>query len=394
MSFTADRGWGVSTAGYYQSIFMPRRSGFSSDDDEAVVHLPPEEWTERVEQSLSEHVAEEPIAEAEPIDTHDLARLSDLMLGLVTPTLKTLRGLSPGTRLNTQDRIVLEAVALATARPSLFVRNGTVDLSSTDAKAWAVDLTSGLSNDTKLCDAFSAVGRIGRDFNQVGTGFLVAPNVVMTNRHVLRAIAEYEDGKWSFRREDTFIDFCRERGAAPEDAAEFKIVEVLEAGTGCSEEAPNFDYLDLAILRVETMSPGPNRKPLSVAKSLDGFDGKIYVLGFPNDAGYPQAEPAKLQTLRDAVQRLFGPPYGVKRIAPGMLSRPQRLRYPDQTKSVAMHDASTLAGSSGSCLLSVQDPSVVVGLHFAGEWLKTNYAHALHLIDRLRSNYGINFVEA
>ena len=45
------------------------------------------------------------------------------------------------------------------------------------------------------------------------------------------------------------------------------------------------------------------------------------------------------------------------------------------------HDASTLGGNSGSAIIDV-DSGEVVALHFAGEYLKANYAVPMYELAR------------
>ncbi|MBH8784395.1 DNA/RNA non-specific endonuclease, partial [Pseudomonas aeruginosa] len=82
------------------------------------------------------------------------------------------------------------------------------------------------------------------------------------------------------------------------------------------------------------------------------------VVGYPardsrNDAG--------------AMEDIFGNIYDVKRFAPGeVVGLPHDAWY-------LTHDCSTLGGNSGSAVLSI-DGGEVVGLHFGGQFRKTNYA--------------------
>ncbi|HCU2052994.1 TPA: trypsin-like peptidase domain-containing protein, partial [Pseudomonas aeruginosa] len=84
----------------------------------------------------------------------------------------------------------------------------------------------------------------------------------------------------------------------------------------------------------------------------------VAVVGYPardsrNDAG--------------AMEDIFGNIYDVKRFAPGeVVGLPHDAWY-------LTHDCSTLGGNSGSAVLSI-DGGEVVGLHFGGQFRKTNYA--------------------
>lgn len=68
-----------------------------------------------------------------------------------------------------------------------------------------------------------------------------------------------------------------------------------------------------------------------------------------------------------AMEDIFGNIYDVKRFAPGeVVGLPHDAWY-------LTHDCSTLGGNSGSAVLSI-DGGEVVGLHFGGQFRKTNYA--------------------
>jgi V8-like Glu-specific endopeptidase len=41
------------------------------------------------------------------------------------------------------------------------------------------------------------------------------------------------------------------------------------------------------------------------------------------------------------------------------------------------HDATTLGGNSGSAAFDLDGTIAIVGLHFAGDWLRANHAHAV-----------------
>ena len=43
----------------------------------------------------------------------------------------------------------------------------------------------------------------------------------------------------------------------------------------------------------------------------------------------------------------------------------------------SFHDTTTLGGSSGSLVATIDAPLKAVGLHFGGAWRSENYAHAL-----------------
>jgi len=82
----------------------------------------------------------------------------------------------------------------------------------------------------------------------------------------------------------------------------------------------------------------------------------------------------------DVVARLraiFQLKYGVKYFSPGVVSTTLGHVEDDPRTWVFDHDATTLAGNSGSAAADFADPVAVIGLHFAGDWLRANHAHAV-----------------
>lgn len=186
-----------------------------------------------------------------------------------------------------------------------------------------------------------SIGRLDRASGQdpaVGTGFLVADGVVMTNRHVLDDLsfgaAELELGQ-------AVIRFHQEYGCIDR----MPPVPV----TGVLAIHPT---LDLALLRIEPSSrPVPQFEPGTVATSTD-----VATIGYPfkDDINNP--------LFADAV---FGGKYGVKRAAIGEVM--------SATSTRLFHDCSTLGGNSGSPLFSLATARIV-GVHFSGTFMYRNEA--------------------
>ena len=124
--------------------------------------------------------------------------------------------------------------------------------------------------------------------------------------------------------------------------------------------------LDLALLRVLHGRDGM-AKPLPIMSQDPGpLDGRnLYVLGYPapdyrNDARGPRS--------------IFGDRYFVKRLQPGAAMAPPAdaiirtgpCSSGAEPDDVMFHDASTLGGNSGSCVVDL-DSNQVIGLHFAGQ---------------------------
>jgi hypothetical protein len=117
----------------------------------------------------------------------------------------------------------------------------------------------------------------------------------------------------------------------------------------------------------------------------------VYVLGYPapdyrNDV---------------AVQRsIFGDRYFVKRMQPGAgmpppagaIFRMEPCSTGAEQEDVMFHDASTLGGNSGSCVVDLES-NQVMGLHFAGQYMQYNEAVALWRLadDPLLVGAGVKF---
>lgn len=283
----------------------------------------------------------------------------------------------------------LEALVSLTGRPVIPVRNDTVDYRDPRAGEWEAHLLL-VTQNGRLQERIRSVGRIEADGEHIGTGFVVAPGVVLTNRHVLQALAapvptRNRPERWVMTSDDVFFDTA-DRPSSATAATRFKFKSVLATGPDHIEmERIDFSDLDVALLEVETTSVGGEALPpqLSLSANVLSADrgADVIVIGYP-------ARPGALPTTTagdydmEVVTRLgelFGNDYGVKYIAPGKVSQP--VGAPRDVNGWTFdHDATTLGGNSGSCVVSFQGPMPTVGLHFGGKWLSANYAHALGAI--------------
>lgn len=293
------------------------------------------------------------------------------------------RSLLAGEQLPFRSRFALEVVARVEGRPSLPLIGGIPDLNSPEAVGWR-----GLLGDykTQLAEVADAVGRIDLAGVHVGTGFLVAKDLVLTNRHVAEVIAKAYPRSggdvWLMKAGAPWIDFAREIGGAT--TKRFQIVGVAAAGPDAINMQVNPKLLDAAVLRIEKQSMTGKDQPTPITflapESLANEEGgQIMSIGYPGTPGFEPKGPvptADEQKLMAALKRIFNMTYGVKRISPGVIvSRAGRV--PDGGKGWAFtHDASTLAGASGSAVVRLAGNDVrVMGLHFGGAWLEHNYAH-------------------
>jgi endonuclease G len=247
-----------------------------------------------------------------------------------------------------------ETIVRRTGRPVLaVVQNQISGLDDGDARVWKARLTQAA---LPLSRAASAVGRIeveGHALSWLGTGWLVAPDIVVTNRHVAAAFARRLGDGFVFRRSElgapmsAAIDFLEEIGRR--DSLVFQLERVLHIE---EDDGP-----DLAFLRVSSAPGSMLAAPIALAGQAAQADDTVAVIGYPaRDSRIPDTE---------LMDRIFGNVYDKKRLAPGQVMRADGQRV--------QHDCSTLGGNSGSVVLSLRTGEAV-GIHFAGTFLTTNLA--------------------
>lgn len=263
----------------------------------------------------------------------------------------------------------LEAIVLLEGRPALFIQNDDIVNVPTD---WQV-LTE---QREAIRESITRVGRIEvtghPEFEWLGTGFVVGPDAIMTNRHVANEFSTGSDAGWSFQPGmGSRVDFKEEYGSL--QPIEFQITEIMGV----------HDRYDMALLRCEAQSAAGTALPEPLLVQSQAPDAvisrKVYVIGYPawdgrrNDPHY--------------MQQIFMDIYNVKRLQPG------EVRSFDEVLPEFVHDCSTLGGNSGSPVFDL-DSHQVVGLHFGGKYLEGNHAVPLWLLpgDALLEKAGVNFV--
>ena len=271
----------------------------------------------------------------------------------------------------------LEAIILLEGRPPILIQNGSF---FPPPPEWTIlnNFRPGIEQ------AFRSVGRIEVDghprFEWIGTGFLVAPDVVMTNRHVAEEFSQRDGGTgWSFKSGITSrIDYVEELGAVA--GSEFQLTGVIGI----------HDTFDMALLRVATQAQAGAAAPtpLPVASTAPELPTtpptpeepgrRVFVVGYPAWDGR-RNDP-------QIMQRLFGNIFDVKRLQPGTI-----MSIRDQ-QGTFLHDCSTLGGNSGSCVIDLET-NQVIGLHFGGRFREANQAVALWRLtqDPLLRQAGVNF---
>lgn len=248
----------------------------------------------------------------------------------------------------------LEAIVLPRQRPVAFVKNDRY----TDLEDPWTHLNADVYRD-RLSALLPSIGRIevpGARVPYGGTGFVVGYELLMTNRHVAELFAKGLGSRGLvFRSGDAAVDFHREYGDSMRDnTARFNVVQVVMI----------HPYWDMALLRVSGLG---GRKPLRLSNvdPADLIDRQVLV------AGYPARDDRR--NAPDVQDRIFNSIYEVKRVQPGRVRPRTEIVSFERRVNALTHDASTLGGNSGSALLDVETGEVLA-LHFAGEYLKANYA--------------------
>lgn len=270
--------------------------------------------------------------------------------------------------LTPEEEVGIEAIVLLTGRPPILIQNGSF---FPPPQEWQFLEQFRQAIET----SFRSVGRVEvtghPSLDWIGTGFLVAPDVIMTNRHVAVEFSRPgAGGSWSFAMGMTpRIDYVEELGGG--NVAEFTFTDVIGI----------HDVFDLALLRVEQESGNgvTAPEPLTIASEEPaGPNRKVYVVGYPAWDGR-RNDPIEMQ-------RIFTNIFNVKRLQPGeIIGMPAG-------QGIFNHDCSTLGGNSGSCVIDILT-NQVVGLHFGGRYLEANRAVALWELanDPLLQSAGVNF---
>lgn len=246
----------------------------------------------------------------------------------------------------------IEAIILPKIRPVLDVVDGKF---RTDHPLW-IKLNDDAAIRGKLEAAVPLIGRIelpgNPDYPYGGTGFVVGPDLIMTNRHVA---AIFTSGVGTLRLSirsghRAGIDFLRELDRPTGPTIMVKRVVMVHP------------YWDMALLAVEGL---PDRKPLVLSQRDLSGDGMIEVAAI----GYPAFDG---RNDRDVQNDLFRKVFGVKRLQPGTLGGSQQTESFGKMVPAVRHNCSTLGGNSGSALVDLETGEVVA-LHFGGKYGVINF---------------------
>jgi endonuclease G, mitochondrial len=255
----------------------------------------------------------------------------------------------------------LEAIVLPRNRPVAFVRGESYD----DLEEPWVNLNDDVVK-RRIASLLPLVGRVEVPSSPIlpyaGTGFVVGRDLIATNRHVAQLFSQGLGLTIRYRAGDAAIDFKRQIDAPDDDRAAYLSVRAVEM---------IHPYWDMALLRVDGL-PTDRMLTLSVKSPEELIDHKVVVIG------YPARDDRSDFALQD---RVFNGTYNVKRLQPGFIRARAEIQSFENNVNAMTHDASTLGGNSGSAVIDI-DSGDVVALHFAGEYLRANYAVPMYELAR------------
>ena len=283
--------------------------------------------------------------------------------------------------LTDDEKAALDLYILLVSRPAIFVRNGRVSERPANWKEIGRD-------EELLPDVIAGVGRIeNASAVKLGTGFLVAERRILTNNHVVCAVLGLPLLTWSASPE-TFAKKCdsanelwdEDASARPRFELRGEFGNAQSTVVRISRILGHHLQVDMAVLELDEAPSGGEILPLHPSEP-DSFRGRrIYGVGYPIKAGG--------ETPIHVLRRVFGSDpdsLGTKRFSPGVVTAWGGANH-------FSHDASTLAGSSGSAIVDFEDRRVV-GLHFRGGYKINNSAVSLFKFrnDPLLLDNGITF---
>lgn len=263
------------------------------------------------------------------------------------------------------------------SRPAFLVRDDFIVPDSSPPGFWT-ELLTDITREGAIRAMLGSVGRV--DFTHpmypfAGTGWLIAPDLIATNRHVAQLFVDFAaPGGARLKTElEPRIDFGHEfRGR---DSMNRRAITKL-VFSGAREVPPvgiDHSVLDLSIFRIAPAAAGVMQQPLALGISphLATPQTQVFVTGYP---GRPHSNALGSASETDRVLKLlFDKLWGFKRLAPG------EIMPPTLGARTLSHDASTLGGNSGSLVMGLDSIPAVTGIHYGGTWGsdRANWAHAI-----------------
>jgi hypothetical protein len=271
--------------------------------------------------------------------------------------MQKLENAETGAPLSDAESLALESVIHVRSRPALRVQSDVLESLGNypGSELWQnfiADYEEG------IMEAAAATGAVivskfgsGNPPWVQGSAWLIAPNRVLTNRHVLlskglKLIRRREDKPQLASDVTLAIEFAADN-RSPAASVRHKITEVLYV-------APDKDPVDIAVLAIE---PAEDWTPLKFAGAGVSAPKNLFVVGHP----------APMANVPAAVKAVFGNPDGRKRVSFGKL-----LSGAPSPRDI-LHDASTVGGYSGGPVVGITSGKVA-GLHYYGDPASGNLA--------------------
>ena len=301
------------------------------------------------------------------------AKLDPETLRQIQPPPREIGALraTPGSRAINRGQLRASAIVRRFGRPVLFIQQNAI--AEPESELWRRELAAARVN---LEAVIPAIGRVEARHHPsmpwLGTGWLVAPDVLVTNRHVAVAFGRQRRDGFVFRRNPAGrkmrarIDFREEHGRPEKD--EFRIREILHIEND-DDSSP-----DLAFLRVDSQGVDKQNLPRPVPLSATDPEPNQFV----GVIGYAAWDGRRND--QGVMERIFENVYNVKRLHPGEVMAVGEKFF--------NHDCSTLGGNSGSPVIDFATGEAV-GIHFAGTFEVENYAVKASVIRQRMSELGI-----
>ena len=297
----------------------------------------------------------------------ELRALAETVVARARKSLMLLDG-APLGALSLADASALEAVVHVRGRPALRVLGERLEdfRIYPESDLWSMLFDEHSRNVMNTTRGSAAVRVRDTQLPNVewvqGTAVMIAPNLALTNRHVLlptngatRLVRRVPGGS-SARLKRSYsveLDFAFDGGEAR---------EMRYHVTGVPFVAANEDPVDAAVLEVEPVPGGVAGAPPQLTVSSDDiydFD-RLYVVGHPG----------RLLSVPEDVRLVFGDPDERKCVSFGMLMDPQ-----EENQVHIVHDASTIGGYSGGGVHQF-DGTDLMALHYWGDGINGNRAIA------------------
>jgi Trypsin-like peptidase domain len=242
------------------------------------------------------------------------------------------------------------SIILPLERPAIDVVSGSYE---SPVEPWA--LLAEPANKARLEVAIAAVGRVDfighPDIKWGGTAFVVGPDLIMTSTLGAFMLEKHAESYSFISGRTAVVDFGHERD--PSDSLRVNIEEVV--------------YVD-PITKIELVRATiPNHiVPLELSRSgyAELEARAVAIIGYP--AWDTRAEAS-------VMQRIFRGVVDVKRVLPGGVLGRGSFHLGSGEQEVLLHDCTTTGGCGGAPLIDI-GTGQVVGVHFAGVFLKENYA--------------------